>query len=112
MTIPNSVTSIGNRAFYGCRLQEGVKVDKERPLSIDFYTFYNCTNATLYVSKGSKAAYQAANYWKEFKAIVEFPDADVNQDGEIDVVDVVDIARFVVGIPGDTFVPTLIATTK
>ena len=107
VTIPNSVTSIGNRAFYGCRFQEGVKVDIERPLSIDFYTFYNCTNATLYVPKGSKAAYQAANYWKEFKAIVEFPDADVNQDGEIDVVDVVDIARFVVGIPGDTFVEFL-----
>ncbi len=106
VTIPNSVTSIGN-PFLSCSGLNSVKVDKESPLSIESYAFPNRANATLYVPKGSKAAYQSANFWKEFKAIVEFPDADVNQDGEIDVVDVVDIARFVVGTPGDTFVEFL-----
>ena len=104
VTIPNSVTSIGSYAFYYCSGLTAVKVDKETPLSIVSNTFSNRANATLYVPKGSKAAYQSASYWSDFKAIVEFPDADVNQDGEIDVVDVVDIARFVVGTPGDTFV--------
>jgi hypothetical protein len=75
----------------------------ESPLTIDSETFTNRADATLYVPKGSKGAYQTANYWKEFKAIKEFPDSDVNQDGEIDMVDVVDIARFVVGIPAETF---------
>ena len=103
VTIPNSVTSIGERAFSDCYLT-AVKVDKESPLSINSNTFYNCYNATLYVPKGSKAAYQSANYWKNFKAIVEFPNADVNQDSKVNVVDVVDIARFVVGTPSDKFV--------
>ena len=37
------------------------------------------------------------------KAIKEFPDPDVNQDGYVDVVDVVDVARFVVGTPSESF---------
>ena len=104
ITIPNSVTSIGNYAFYGCGSLKAVKVDKENPLSISSGTFSDCTNATLYVPKGRKAAYQAANYWKQFKKIIEYPDADVNQDSKVNVVDVVDIARFVVGTPSDKFV--------
>ena len=31
----------------------------------------NCANAILYVPAGSKEAYAAADYWKEFKEIVE-----------------------------------------
>ena len=104
VTIPNSVTFIGQSAFEECSGLTAVKVNKESPLFIGSYTFSNRANATLYVPKGSKAAYQSADYWNEFKAIVEFPDADVNQDGEIDMVDVVDIARFVVGTPAETFV--------
>ena len=108
VTIPNSVTSIGNSAFEYCSGLTSVKVETDTPVTISSSnTFSNSANATLYVPKGSKAAYEKANYWKEFKQIVEFPDADVNQDGEIDVVDVVDIARFVVGTPGDSFVEFL-----
>ena len=73
------------------------------PVGIVAASFPNRANATLYVPKGSKAAYQAADYWKEFKTILEFPDTDVNQDGATDVVDVVDIARYVVGSPSDSF---------
>lgn len=103
VTIPESVTSIGKFAFQDCSSLTSVKVGMESPLTINSETFTNRANATLYVPKGSKAAYLTANYWKEFKAIKEFPDSDVNQDGEIDMVDVVDIARFVVGIPAETF---------
>ena len=107
VTIPNSVTSIGSSAFYNCNMLTTVVVEKKSPFTIDSYTFSNRANATLYVPKGSKAAYQSADYWKDFKSIVEFPDADVNQDGKVNVVDVVDIARFVVGTPSDKFMELL-----
>ena len=69
--IPNSVTSIGLWAFSGCRGLTSVTIKKEAPLSIDEYTISNRANATLYVPNGSKAAYEAADYWKEFKEIIE-----------------------------------------
>ena len=71
--IPNSVTSIGYSAFWGCSGLTSVTVELESPLTIDNSTFSNRANATLYVPYGSKAAYEAANYWKEFKEIIEMP---------------------------------------
>ena len=100
--IPESVTSIGSLAFWGCGLTR-VVVLNSIPVTIDGFTFSGSEFATLFVPKNSKTAYAAADYWKEFKTIKEFPDPDVNQDGYVDVVDVVDIARFVVGTPSDSF---------
>ncbi len=107
VTIPNSVTSIGSYAFEECSSLTSVKVDIASPLPINSSTFPNRTNSTLIVPVGSKAAYQAANYWKDFKRIIEFIEGDVNGDGETDVLDVVDIARYVVGTPAETFVSSL-----
>ena len=72
VTIPNSVTSIGGSAFYNCSSLSFVKVGMESPVSIASNTFSNRTKAILYVPKGSKDYYQAANYWKDFKEIVEY----------------------------------------
>ena len=49
-----------------------VTIENETPLPIDGSTFSNRANATLYVPIGSKASYEAADYWKEFKEIVEY----------------------------------------
>ena len=106
VTIPNSVTSIESFAFYESGLTF-VKVNLDNPQIISWGVFYGCYNATLIVPVGHKIAYQAANYWKEFKRIIEDIDGDVNGDGESDVLDVVDIARYVVGTPAETFVPIL-----
>ena len=83
VTIPNSVTSIDDTAFSGCDKLTKVTMENPNPLAIESYTFPNCANATLYVPRGSKAAYKAADNWKKFKAIVEispiidFADANV-----------------------------------
>ena len=71
--IPTSVTSIGSTVFYDCSSLTAVTVGRETPLIIDWDVFSNRTNATLYVPAGCKAAYEAADYWKEFKEIVEMP---------------------------------------
>ncbi len=71
VTIPGSVTSIGSYAFYDCSGLTSVTIDRTQPLSINSYTFSNRANATLYVPAGSKEAYKAADYWKEFKEIKE-----------------------------------------
>ena len=102
ITIPNSVTSIDGYAFMNCTSLSSVVVNNS-PFTITETTFENRPNATLYVPKNSKTEYAEADYWKDFKAIKEFPDPDVNQDGFVDVVDVVDVARFVVGTPSESF---------
>ena len=97
--IPNSVTSIGEYAFSNCSSLTSVTVMASQPLPITEFTFSNRGNATLYVPAGSKAAYEAADYWKEFKEIIDmgqsiaFADAnvkalcvanwDTNNDGEL-----------------------------
>ena len=100
--IPKNVTTIGAQAFYNCSALTSVSVDIATPLAIEESTFTNRTNATLHVPYGSKAVYQSADYWKDFKEIVEtaapyniieFADAnvkalcvanwDTNGDGEL-----------------------------
>ncbi len=107
VTIPGSVTRIGSYSFQRCSSLTMVKVDINTPLSIDEYTFTNRANATLYVPSGSKGAYEAKSYWQDFKEIDEFIDGDVNGDEEVDVLDVVDIVRYTVGSPAETFVSIL-----
>lgn len=48
-----------------------VTVDSNSPIAITESVFSNRANATLYVPYGCKAAYETADYWKEFKEIVE-----------------------------------------
>ncbi|MBQ3768620.1 MAG: leucine-rich repeat domain-containing protein [Prevotella sp.] len=78
VTIPNSVKSIGFRAFAESRLTEIHSLMKEpckledeafRYQYIDAETYYS--RVTLYVPAGTKALYEAADGWKEFKNIVE-----------------------------------------
>ena len=107
--IPNSVISIGGAAFYYCRLTSMVVDNVSPPTTEDLLFDFQFSYPTLYVPKDSKAAFQTADNWSamHFKAIKEFPDPDVNQDGTVNVVDVVDIARFVVGTLRNAFVEFL-----
>ena len=74
ISIPASVTKIGSYAFSECSYLLKVAVAHTSPLSISSTTFTHRKLATLYVPKGCYSAYKNANYWKEFKTIVELGD--------------------------------------
>ena len=73
VSIPNSVTSIRSYAFFGCKDLTSFSVGPTTPIAIDIHCFgeSNSTNATLYVPAGCVEAYQNANYWKDFNKIEE-----------------------------------------
>lgn len=69
VTIPSSVTSIGNYAFVPSGGLTSVTVERTYPCTLTSNPFPSSWQATLYVPKGSKASYEAANYWKDFGTI-------------------------------------------
>ena len=82
LTIPNSVTSINDNAFGNCGALTLVTTLNPTPITqITNITFGNCLNATLYVPYGSKAAYEAATYWQDFKEIIETNTVNVGSTG-------------------------------
>lgn len=72
MTIGKSVTSIGDRAFYGSDIPTVVSLI-ENPSAISDGVFSNNTrkNATLYVPMGTIGTYKATAGWKDFLFIEE-----------------------------------------
>ena len=70
VTIPGSVRSIANSAFLRCDALNYVTVEWNTPISSS--AFSEMTEATLYVPQGCKSAYQSADYWKNFKEILEY----------------------------------------
>ena len=104
------MTNIGGYAFDECSSLTSVTVENPTPLTIEQFTFTDRANATLYVPIGSKSAYQAADYWKEFKEIIEknmSHDAglgDVNGDGEISISDVTLLVDYLLEQAGDKFI--------
>lgn len=101
VTIPRHVTSIGDNAFYRCGNLVSVTVKMKTPISISSGTFGSRSNATLYIPTGSKSAYQTADFWKEFKEIIEMaPDyelGDINGDDVVDVSDYIGVANHILG---------------
>ena len=106
ISIPESVTTIGNYAFYECNTLTSVTVGNPVPVSISENTFSNADNSILFIPVGSKAIYGAADYWKDFKEIVEIETevvlGDANGDGTVDANDIVDIVNHTMGNPTST----------
>ena len=71
--IGKGVTKIDDFAFFYCENMTEVYCYADIVPSTATYTFgqSNIKNATLHVPFGCKAAYEAANHWKEFKEIIE-----------------------------------------
>ena len=72
VTIPNTVTSIGQTAFSGCRSLQTIECLAVTPPTIYSNTF-SSYSAVLWVPYGSKATYQAADYWSNFTNILQLP---------------------------------------
>ena len=72
VTIGNSVTSLWGISFSQCSSLTSIYCKVQTPPIVESYAFNNINaSATLYVPTGSKAAYAAADGWKDFKTIVE-----------------------------------------
>ena len=70
ITIPANVTSIGSNAFAYAGLTKVTSL-MQTPCGISSTVFENVSkHATLYVPAGCKAAYEAADYWKDFMKIM------------------------------------------
>ena len=71
VTIGNSVTSIGDYAFYGCSAITSVTSLNPTPPVITASTFDETTekNATLHVPEGCKTIYWLHPYWENFFSI-------------------------------------------
>jgi hypothetical protein len=67
VTIPRSVTSIGNKVFTDCRNLKTVTNLSKIPQKIHVNTF--AKYGTLHVAKGCKSAYENAEYWRDFMII-------------------------------------------
>ena len=78
VTIPATVDLIDNDAFLDSFVEfpteSSITCLAKNPPTVSPYAFGpGIADMTLYVRKGCKAAYEAANYWKNFGSIVELP---------------------------------------
>ena len=104
VSIGKDITSIGNNAFYNCTGLKSVKTEAE-PFTLSTYAFPTMTNVSLYTSQWRLEHFQQAPVWQGFKTVKSYPDLDVNEDGEVDVLDVVDIVNYTKGMAtSDMFV--------
>jgi len=80
ITIPNSVTSIGDYAFGDCINLKNIYLQGRKPILINETVFYNVNKNTciLHVPIDSKEKYAKADGWRAFKNIEE----EVNKEFE------------------------------
>ena len=68
VTIPDSVTTIGYAAFYGCSSLKTVYCKRSTPPTGGYNMFYgNASDRKIYVPAGSGADYKEKQYWSTYK---------------------------------------------
>lgn len=79
ITLPAKLTTIENSAFEDCSGLKSIIVKSKNPPAVDGSSFngIKLSEVTLYIPKGSRAAYATAPVWKEFKQIVESTVANI-----------------------------------
>ena len=107
--LPGTVSNIARWAFNDCPNLKVVKLGKRDdeigPLSVYQTVFLDMdlTQMSLYVPAGTLDIYNDMDVWKDFGTAKEYPNCDVNGDGYADMLDAVDIVKFVVDTPADVF---------
>lgn len=107
VVIPSNITNIGSQAFYGCNNLLSVTSYAQTPPTVvnDAFSVYG----DLYVPKGTKEAYKAADVWKNFN-IIEMEDettyqkGDVNHDGSVTMADANLVVNYFLANDKTTFV--------
>ena len=104
--MPSKLTEIGDEAFRYCDDLESVVIKNPVPPTISGLTFSKCQGVTLYVPKGCVGAYRSADYWRYFEHITEMTGVkgDVNQDGDVNISDVMWTVNAILG-NSDRIVP-------
>ena len=75
MTIPGSITSIGDAAFFGCSGLTSITIPGS-VTSIGIETFQHCTNLTGIIVDASNPSYTSQNgvlYSKDMKTLITYP---------------------------------------
>ena len=87
ISIPSSVTKIGSWAFYGCSKLNDVYNEAITPQILSSDPLFNYSTTTLHVPEGTKALYQAADYWKNFSnnIVDDIPTAINNVNGNVNL---------------------------
>lgn len=93
VSIPSTVTSFGEETFHGTDNIESLKCYIKEPVEYPSYMFSSIWTVKLYVPKGSKALYEAAEGWKEFPNIIEMAaiSGDVTGDGNVTKEDIAEV---------------------
>jgi len=99
VTIPNSVTSINSQTFYGCISLTSVKVMRKEPPTISSFDTFS-SYPIIYVPYGSKAKYEAAQYWKDFNIRML---SDSNGDDVVNAKDYSGVANYIMGDTPEAF---------
>ena len=80
LTIPNSVTSIGDRAFFDCSNLEAIYVQSQVPIECaPEFPDNVIKEAVLYVPTGTLAAYKIVDPWRNFWNIEEMDFSSVEE---------------------------------
>lgn len=115
VTIPESIESIGKSAFencinlgtINCRVKDPIELgatnktrsdsDDEGNVALSVFSGVDKKTCILYVPSGSIEKYQQAEGWKEFENILDVLKGDANNDGEVNVADIVAIVNHING---------------
>jgi hypothetical protein len=98
VTLPASIEYIGAKAFSGCTGLTKVTMQNATPCNLAADAFAGIADkVVIYVPKGAKEAYKAADVWKDLTIKEEGESegikGDVNGDGSVSVSDIVVIAN-------------------
>lgn len=72
LTLPDTITRIGNYAFYGSVSLTEVISEKSTPPTLGTGALQGCTSLTsIYVPDASVSAYQGASQWSTYASIIK-----------------------------------------